>query len=243
MNRFLRQLAFYSVRCSYDLNLPYLKFITRSDNETVPIRHYHHDDKLPTMLVCNGCYEDIGWTDPVALADKFKVNVCLFEYSGYGMHSCQYSTEEYCNQDTLTVYHYLIEHISPEKIIIYGRSLGSGPACYLSHLLCENHVCENNIKHRLILVSPFLSVGKALVDCISSKNDIFRNYELASNINCQVLLIHGDDDYLVPYSHSERLADLFSNLYKFVTIHNAGHCDIRDYALYDESMNEFLNQQ
>lgn len=70
LTQFASFFAFYNVRCSYDKNLSYLEIV-----EGVPIRYYHNN-KSSTMLICNGCYEDIGWNDPVELSEKYNSNIC-----------------------------------------------------------------------------------------------------------------------------------------------------------------------
>lgn len=223
--------AFYTVRCSYDFHLPYLNFVNG-----IPIRYYYKDDKLPIMLICNGCYEDIGWIDPVDLSNQHNTNVCQFDYSGYGMHSCKSSSEQLCYQDVLTVYEYLIngEGIKPENLIIYGRSLGTGVAAYLAHYLSQHNIRVMG----LILISPFTSFLKSWVN-ISFSGDIFQIDQLAANITAKTLIIHGNNDWVISYDCGVKLAQLFPNLYNFVTIDGAGHGDIKTDQYY-HSINKFI---
>jgi hypothetical protein len=57
------------------------------------------------------------------------------EYTGYGSNEenleCK---EEYIYNDIECVYEYLTNNlnINPQDIILYGRSLGSGPSCFLA---------------------------------------------------------------------------------------------------------------
>lgn len=59
----------------------------------------------------------------------------MLEYTGYGDNpeglEC---SEKYCYNDIKSVYQYLTQamNIEPRDIILYGRSLGSGPTCYLA---------------------------------------------------------------------------------------------------------------
>jgi hypothetical protein len=58
------------------------------------------------------------------------------EYTGYGNPKIDNFTpcEEYVYNDIDRVYEHLTEtlKIDPKSIILYGRSLGSGPSCYLA---------------------------------------------------------------------------------------------------------------
>lgn len=48
-------------------------------------------------------------------------------------------TEEECYTDILTCFNYLVRQkgVPPKNIILYGKSLGSGPVCWLAHKLCH----------------------------------------------------------------------------------------------------------
>ena len=230
--------AFWSIKCSYDETLPYLKYTTRTENNIeyiVPLRHYFKDETLPTMLICNGCYEDIGWTDPEQLYKDFNTNICMFEYSGYGMHTYKISSESNCYKDVIAVYEYLTK--TTNNIIIYGRSLGTGTACYLASYLCQNNL---QLPNKLILVSPFISLLQCYFE-IYVDTDIFRNYEYAPNITIPTLIIHGNHDYVTSYSLSVKLSKLFNNLYKFVTLKGRGHNDFRCDKYYNSIKKFILN--
>lgn len=57
------------------------------------------------------------------------------EYTGYGSNEEFFEpSEEYIYNDIECVYEYLINEkgLSSKNIILYGRSLGSGPSCYLA---------------------------------------------------------------------------------------------------------------
>lgn len=60
----------------------------------------------------------------------------------------------------------------------------------------------------LILMAPLSSVRNAIKERIELKYfsenvpDIFKNFMLARKINCNVLIIHGLKDKLIPLEHS-----------------------------------------
>jgi len=96
-----------------------------------------------TVLFSHGNAEDLGmiydWF--VSLAHSLKVNVLAYEYSGNGKSKSSsderntvLTSEEKCYDDILAAYTYLTETLEtpPEKIVLYGRSLGSGPSIWLA---------------------------------------------------------------------------------------------------------------
>ena len=59
----------------------------------------------------------------------------MYEYTGYGLNQEKFScSERFCYNDAERVYNYVTQElkIPPERIVIFGRSLGSGPSCYLA---------------------------------------------------------------------------------------------------------------
>jgi hypothetical protein len=217
------------------------------------------------MLVCHGNNDDIGRTNPITMAEKFNVNICMFDYAGYGLHSCNQSSEKAAILDTMAVFYHLVtvKNIQINNIIIYGRSLGSGMACYLAHHLSEQQSQSklSNIDHEitnlenklpttsdnglsinkpkcLILVSPLMSAAKTLID-IHLPCDIFMNYILAPKITYSTLIIHGTKDTVVPYSCALELSKLFPGCVEFVSLNDRGHCNIWTPYCYDK-IKEFI---
>lgn len=229
MQCILNRFVFPVMQSSYNHNISYLSFVDRSETTwstewrySIPIRYYNPGYKF-TMLMCHGNAVDIGQYDLEYLSQLFGVGICMFDYAGYGLHSCTTPSESNCQKDVIAVYNHLILEfgLDAHSIIIFGRSLGTGVACYLAHYLCNS---DKPIKG-LILISPLMSIIK-IVTNLWIPGDMFQNYLLAPNITCPTLILHGDADRVVPYICGVELSHLFSFLYKFVTLKNRGHNDI-----------------
>lgn len=63
-----------------------------------------------------------------------KMNVLAVEYPGYGLYKTSNPCEIKMREDAEIVYDYLTKHIGvkEEDIILFGRSMGTGPASYLA---------------------------------------------------------------------------------------------------------------
>ncbi|CAN0447435.1 unnamed protein product, partial [Scytosiphon promiscuus] len=70
-----------------------------------------------------------------------QVNVLAYEYSGYGKSEGTVS-EDNCYADIRAAYDYLTtqKKTPPKQIVLYGRSLGSGPTCQLAEELAADGV-------------------------------------------------------------------------------------------------------
>jgi pimeloyl-ACP methyl ester carboxylesterase len=217
--------AFPKVPSSYDRTLKHLESVNRiDDTHIIPVRYVQKGDDLPTILMCHGNGEDIGHSDPLDISNKFNINVCTFDYAGYGLHSCKDPSEDGCYQDVKSVYNYLIQNkgIKPNKLIIYGRSLGTAAACHLSYHLCLH---TKTPPLGLILVSPMMSAVRVMVN-MDIPGDKFVNCLLAPKITCPTLIVHSDNDTIIPYRCGVELSLLFPNLSKLVTLIGRGHNDI-----------------
>lgn len=124
------------------------------------------------------------------------------EYPGYGLYPGAPNAKRVL-KDAEIVYDYLHEQIGilPKDILIFGRSIGSGPATYLAARREAAALC---------LMSPYTSI-KAAVKEIAGRaaafviKERFKNKEEIQKVKCPVLLIHGKKDVLIPMSHTAEL--------------------------------------
>jgi abhydrolase domain-containing protein 17 len=72
---------------------------------------------------------------------EIQVNLLAYDYEGYGKASGEPS-EQTCYDDIDAAFAFLtnVLHHPPENIILYGRSLGSGPSCYLAERLKNENI-------------------------------------------------------------------------------------------------------
>jgi hypothetical protein len=62
------------------------------------------------------------------------MHVIEMEYPGYGIYRSEEANADTIIQNSEIVYNYLLNdmHIKQEDIIVFGRSMGSGPATHLA---------------------------------------------------------------------------------------------------------------
>jgi dienelactone hydrolase len=137
------------------------------------------------------------------MRDQFKVNVLAVEYPGYGLLSQLKPSDEAVCEVALTAFRFLFDEVKVRysQIVLFGRSLGSGPAV---------HLASQYPVGGLILVSAFSSI-RGVVQSIAGGflawgvKEHFPNLQLISNVSCSTLIIHGESDGLIPVEHSLRL--------------------------------------
>merc|ERR1712137_826481 len=157
------------------------------------------------ILVCHGNAEDLGMTFPFVrhMRDQFKMNVLAVEYPGYGLLSSIPASEVALKEVVLTAFRFVLDElkVAYEQIILFGRSIGSGPAIYLASRFPVGG---------LILVAAFASVREVIrcfVGGLISRIFVerFSNISLIGNVSCPTLFIHGEKDSLIPTSQSVAL--------------------------------------
>jgi len=154
-------------------------------------------------------------------------------------------SEDYCFADISAAFAYLTSdlQIPPSSIILYGRSLGSGPSCYLASRTAE----DGDPVGGLILHAPFLSVYRIVLESgCTLPGDRFPNVDFAPTIRSPALFIHGTKDSIVPFNHSERLLETVREPYRAEPVfikgmgHNNVHASVR--PLFIGRLRKYLDQ-
>lgn len=178
-------------------------------------------------------------TDLYALQSDFAdftrhgYSVAAYDYEGYG-RSEGTPSENSAYRDISAVYRYMTSdlHIAPDRIIVYGRSVGSGPACYLA----EKHKVGG-----LVLESPYTTIAE-VVTSLPVPFDKFPNIDRIDKIRVPLLIFHGKGDKVIDISHAERLFKKATPPKIIVIIPGAGHNNLKYKAgdIYWSSLNEFI---
>ena len=158
-----------------------------------------------TVLFSHGNAEDLGmiFEHCVEFTKVMNVNLLAYDYEGYGKAG-GVPSESNCYEDIDAAYTYLINilHQNPQNIVLYGRSLGSGPSCYLAERLSKSGIRLGG----LVLQSSLLSVYRVAFNFrFTLPGDMFPNVDRIANICCPLLVIHGTRDEIVPFWNGESL--------------------------------------
>jgi abhydrolase domain-containing protein 17 len=172
-----------------------------------------------TLLVSHGNAEDLGddryWLEDLRRAG---FSVFAYDYQGYGTSQGK-ASEKATYDDENAAYDYLTASlkIAPDRIIILGRSVGSGPAV---HLAARRPVAG------LILQSPFVSAFRVLTRIPLLPFDEFPNHKEIGRVHCPVLIIHGDRDSVIGFWHGQKLFALANQPKQFFAVQGADHNDL-----------------
>ncbi len=191
----------------------------------VPGKKSSPDEDLHTLLWFHGNAGNINHRlgNIKMLYERVPVNVFIIDYRQYGRSEGKISEKgTYIDAGAALAHLHSRKEINQEKIIFFGRSLGSAVAVELA--LKEK--CR-----ALILETPFTSIlemGKKLYPFLPVSLLLKTKYDSLSkirNIKVPILIMHGDKDDLVPFEHGKRLYDIANEPKEFYTIPGAGHND------------------
>jgi len=193
--------------------------LTSADGATLSARLDRNPAATFTILFSHGNAEDMGQLDE--LFDGFKrlgFSVAAYDYSGYGTSSGR-PTARGAVANIEAVYDYLTRSagIAPERIIVWGRSVGSGPS---AHLAATRKVGG------LVLESGFVSAFRVMTRIRLLPFDKFDNLRAVVALTRPLLVIHGTEDEIIPFWHGRALYERASVPKMHLWVERAGHNDL-----------------
>ncbi|KAJ1462116.1 Alpha/Beta hydrolase protein [Pelagophyceae sp. CCMP2097] len=180
-----------------------------------------------TILYSHANAEDLALALPYAdvLSRFCGCDVLAYEYCGYSISSGE-ASEAGCIQCVDAALAYLLEgcRLAPERIVVYGRSIGSGPTVDVAsrHARLGGMVLQSAIASAGLVVLPEM-FARSLAGY-----DVFLNYEKIPRVRCRTLMIHGRDDRMVPFDHALMLYPHLLDPHPPLWVDGAGHHDMPD---------------
>jgi fermentation-respiration switch protein FrsA (DUF1100 family) len=166
-------------------------------------------------------------------------SVLAFDYRGYGVSTGRPS-ERGLYRDIDAVIERTKERLQPQMTVVYwGRSLGCTLAAYAATIRAPRGlILESGFPSARSLVrsSPILT----FLAWFSSYR--FPCSEFLRRVSVPVLVIHGDDDHVVPIAQGRELFDGIVGPKRFVTIRGGNHNDLTpsDPHAYWRAVDEFI---
>ena len=158
-------------------------------------------------------------------------------YRGYG-GSTGSPSETGLIADAQAAYAFATARVPPERIVVWGESLGTGVAVALA---------STQRIGRLVLEAPFTSaadVGARVYWFLPVQllmKDPFRSDERIGKVTVPLLVLHGARDNVVPIALGERLFARANEPKRFVRFADGGHNDLDEYGAL-ETVRAFIAQ-
>ena len=217
-------------------------YIKTGGNTTIHGWFIPHETPRATLLFFHGNGGNISHRlDSLAIFNTLGLSVLIIDYSGYGKSEGRPS-ELGTYHDAEAAWQYLIneKNLTPDRIILFGRSLGGAVATWLA---------QQHQPKALILESTFSSIidiGKHYYPYLPVRllaRIKYPSQTRIASINCPVLFIHSPDDDIVPYKLGRKLFDAANSPKDFIDIqgdHNEGFLQSGSY--YIEALDQFISK-
>ena len=199
--------------------LPYTR-VPVDETDSLALLHLHDPEAHFTILLSHGNGEDMGQI--VDLFEEIRASgfsLLAYDYRGYGRSSRGRPTTGKATRDAEAVYRHAVRElgIPPERLILHGRSVGSGPTL------------EVAVRHPvagIILESAFTTAFRVVTQAPLLPFDRFRNLERMRDVEAPVLVIHGTRDAVIRPWHGRRLYEAAKGPKAALWIEGGGHNDL-----------------
>jgi alpha-beta hydrolase superfamily lysophospholipase len=160
----------------------------------------------------------------------------MMDYRGFGKSRGK-RTQTKLFDDAQQLYKWLATQYPEDRIVLYGRSLGSGIAA---------RIASWNRPRMLILDSPYRSFYRNAVRFAFIlplkwllRYDL-RTDEYLHTVTCPVHIIHGNKDMLISFRQSEELKALYPDKVILHPVEGAHHNDLPDFPQFFELLYDIL---
>ena len=204
------------------------------------LRFYPKGESKGIVLYLKGNSKSIkGWGKFAVDFTRHGYNVLMVDYRGFGKSTGRRSQKN-IKRDMQVVYDKIKEQTTEDRIILYGRSLGSGFATKLAS--------TNNPK-MLVLDAPYYSLTKVTARYMPFMPlSVLMKYPLPTYkwlkyVQCPIHIIHGTNDKLIPYKSSLKLSKINPKLTKLHSVIGGGHKNLNNFESYHTMLDDILNTE
>jgi len=158
-------------------------------------------------------------------------------YRGYA-GSTGHPTERGLILDALASYDYAVARYAPERLVVWGFSLGTGPAVELAS---ERPIAK------LILEAPYTSTADVAASDLPFipvrllMKDQFHSDQRIEKVHVPLLIMHGERDPGISIRFGRRLFALANEPKRFVSFPEGGHFDLDSYGASSVAL-QFINE-
>lgn len=180
-----------------------------------------------------------GWGKFAVDFTRHDFTVLMVDYRGFGKSTGRRS-QKAIKRDLQVVYNKIKEQTEEERIILYGRSLGSGFAAKLASI---------NNPRMLVLDAPYYSLTK-----VTARYAPFMplsvllkyplpTYKWLKYVKCPIHIIHGTNDQLIPFKTSVKLSKINPKITRLYPVIDGGHKNLNNFESYHKMLEEILNSE
>ena len=208
------------------------------DGATLSALHFRQQDAKGLVFFLHGNGGSLqDWLTSTELYRRTGFDLFIIDYRGYGKSTGRIESEAQLHADVRTAWQAIAPEYAGKKVVLYGRSLGTGLA---TKLATEVHA------DLLVLVSPYSSLRDLAREHYSWVPGAVLRYPMRTDewlpkVGIPVLMLHGERDDVIGVEHSERLRALKPTA-ELVRLRDVSHNDVHLSREYVETLAERLGR-
>jgi len=224
------------------INLPY-RDISMTTRDGVELHGWFipHPNALVSLLIFHGNAGNISHRLPwIELLYPLELNILIIDYRGYGRSGgAPFEKGLYMDGDAAYDWWLKDRAHTGEKLVLLGESLGGAIAVDLaSRSRVSGLILQSTFTSAKDMAKTLFPIG--LLQPLARIH--FDSASKISRVNCPKLIIHGNNDEIVPFRLGKDLYDLAPGPKEFFEVQQAGHNDLVWVAgpQYSERLRAFL---
>jgi uncharacterized protein len=213
--------------------------VTTADGLSLPSWYLAPRADRPVIAYFHGNGGHIGYrAERLRSFARGGYGVLMLEYRGYGGSPGTPTEAGFCVDGTAALNFLARNGVMPNRLVLYGESLGSGVAVGLA---AEHEIAA------LILEAPFTSVAEVaqyhypFVPASVLVRDRFDSLSKIGGVKAPILVLHGEQDTVVPVRFGRTLFEAAPEPKEFWLSREAGHEDLVRFGAF-EAVRSFLTR-
>lgn len=215
-------------------------FLTTPNDGNINLLYFKSQDPKGLIVYFHGNAGSLRrWGEVISPFVDLGYEVIISDYRGYGKSTGARSQENLL-ADAEAVYAFAKEIVPESKIILFGRSLGTGFASFLA---------GKSSPSKVILETPFYNLNDiARRRFLIFPSRWFLKYQLESNkylksAEAPIYFFHGTDDEIVAYESGKKLYESLPEYQgKLFTINGGAHNNLHSFESYWNHMKKVLSE-
>lgn len=182
-----------------------------------------------------------GWFGNADFYRQAGFDLVMPDYRGFGKSTGRIASAEQLRADVRAVWDAVADQYRGRRVVLYGRSLGSGLAADLARQLSA----EGRPPDLTVLVSPYTSMRALAAEFYPWVPGALLRYPLETErhlpgIAGPVLLVHAERDTLIRAHHAQRLQQLHPAV-RLLVVPGADHNDLHEAPVYRDALRRALD--
>ena len=221
-----------------------LEVVTTMTRDGLVLEHWYRppaDPDGPVVLMFHGNAGHIG--DRVPKYRPFYdagLGIFMVEYRGYNGNPGRPSEAAFLADADVVLQYLATQGVGPERIVLYGESLGTGVAVKLA---ADGHYAG------IVLEAPFSSIADIAqhhywyVPAYWLIHDKWNSLRRIARVETPLLVLVGEQDRTVPPKFSRKLFEAAPGPKDIVVVPEAGHTDFYEFPEVPARVIDFVRQQ